>query len=544
MQDKKTFELVRRGLGAIPIIDPIIKRIGLGALLTEAMGNARYAEAIGVLVKNVMIERDALYAIQEWEAQYDPALVAGGKFGDDVFARALDRLFETDRASLLTRVVLSAVKAYDVDLSQLHQDTTSVTVTGAYANQKSKAIQLKLGHSKDHRPDLKQLIYELSVTRDGAIPIHYKSHDGNRTDDTLHWDNWQALRGITGRSDFLYVADSKLCVSKTLLAIERHQGRFITIMPRTRGELDEFRTKVESSSVRWEKVLAKRCSRKSKRIDLYEVATGPYQMREGFKIFWYRSSQKARRDWDSREERIAAAIDRIRALADPMRKKNPKTEVALRKKAEKILLRLDVKSWVKWEIALERVETFKQLKRGRAAADTAYRKLVHFVPRITCSRDENDIARSELMDGIFPLVTNTKLDALAVLQAYKYQPKLEKRHALLKSGLHVAPIFLKKNDRIEALMFVYFLAQLLCSLMERQLKQEMDKRNIRQIQILPEERASASPTAEQVLRVFQPCARHILISKKGDSMQTFADPLSKIQRQILDLLSVSPKVYA
>ena len=71
------------------------------------------------------------------------------------------------------------------------------------------------------------------------------------------------------------------------------------------------------------------------------------------------------------------------------------------------------------------------------------------------------------MDGIFPLVTNTQLDACTVLKSYKYQPKLEKRHALLKSGLRVAPIFLKKNDRIEALMFVYFLAQLMCSLLER-----------------------------------------------------------------------------
>ena len=466
---EKSLQLVRKGLGALPIIDSIINSFGLREILTDAIGNSRYAEAIVVLVKNVMVERDALYAIRDWEAQYDPALVSGGKFGDDTFARALDRTFESDRASLLTRVVLSAVKAHNVDLSQMHQDSTSVAVTGSYAIQNPKAIQLKRGHSKDHRPDLKQLVYELSVARDGAIPIHYKSHDGSRTDDTLHWDNWQALRGITGRSDFLYVADSKLCVSKTLLAIDRSQGRFVTIMPRTRGEVAEFRAKVEVSLVRWEKVFAQRCSRKSKRINLYEVASGLYQMREGFKIYWYRSSEKARRDWDAREDKIAQACAQLRALADPLRKKSPKTEAALRKKADKILSRLDVKAWVKVDIALERIEKFKQLKRGRAAANTVYRKVVLNVPRITCSRDENAISKSEVMDGIFPLVTNTELDASAVLKSYKYQPQLEKRHALLKSGLRVAPIFLKKNDRIEALMLVYFLAQLLCSLMERQL---------------------------------------------------------------------------
>ena len=161
-----------------------------------------------------------------------------------MLARALDRLFEADRASLLTRVVLAAVKAYAVDLSQIHQDTTSVKLMGAYQNQHRRGVQLLRGYSKDHRPDLRQLVYDLSVTHDGAIPVLFKAHDGNRTDDTLHWENWQMLRGLLGRSDFLYVADSKLCVSETLRNIDRNQGRFITVVPRTRGE-------VKSSGRRW-----------------------------------------------------------------------------------------------------------------------------------------------------------------------------------------------------------------------------------------------------------------------------------------------------
>ncbi len=299
--------------------------------LSEAMGQARYAQAILLLLKNIVIERNALYAIQEWAAPYDPALVYGGGYSDDVLARALDRLFDTDRASLLTRVVLHSVKAYAVDLGQIHQDTTSVKLTGAYEKQQRRAVQLLRGFSKDHRPDLRQLVYELSVTRDGAIPVLFKAHDGNRTDDTLHWENWQMLRGLLGRSDFLYVADSKLCVSQTLLNIDRSQGRFITVVPRTRSEVEEFQHKLQASWIRWEKVLAKRSSRKRGQIDLYEVASGRYAMREGFRMYWFRSSQKARRDWNEREDKIASAMDQLRALADPTRKKKPKTEKALRK---------------------------------------------------------------------------------------------------------------------------------------------------------------------------------------------------------------------
>jgi transposase len=538
------FQLLRQGLGAIPILDHVLERIELLGYLTETMKQTRYAQAILLLLKNILIERNALYAIQEWAAPYDPALVYGGSYSDDVLARALDRLFETDRASLLTRVVLHSVKAYAVDLSQIHQDTTSVKLTGVYEKQQRRAVQLVRGYSKDHRPDLRQLVYELSVTRDGAIPVLFKAHDGNRTDDTLHWDNWQTLRGILGRSDFLYVADSKLCVSQKLLNIDRSQGRFITVVPRTRSEVEEFQQKVEASLVRWEKVLAKRSSRKQGRIDLYEVASGLYQMREGFRIYWFRSSEKARRDWNAREDKIAAAMDQLRALADPARKKKPKTEKALRKKADAILAHFAVHTWIKVDIALQQVEKFSQATRGRASANTMYHKVVKSVSTISCSRNENAISKSEVMDGIFPLSTNTDLDASAVLRAYKYQPTLEKRHALLKSGLQVAPIFLKKNPRIEALMFVYFLAQLVCALIERQLRNAMREHGLSYIQILPEDRPSTTPTTEQVIRIFSSRARHLLLSKDDQLVQSFTDPLSSIQHQILNLLSISPSVYA
>lgn len=541
MQEK--FQLDQQRLDAIPIIDSVIEKIGLPHLLKEGIGNERYAEAILVLLKNILIERNALYAIQEWSAQYDPALVYGGKLSDDVFARSLDRLFDADRASLMTRIVLSAVKKYGIDLSQIHQDTTSVKMTGVYAHQNPKALKIARGHSKDHRPDLKQLVYELSVTRDGAIPILFKAHDGNRTDDTVHWDNWQTLRGILGRSNFLYVADSKLCVSKVLLDIDRNQGRFVTILPRTRSEVVQFNQKAHSALVRWEKVAARKAGKCGK-IDLFEVASGLHQMREGFRLFWFRSSEKARRDYKEREEKIALAVDHIRALADPKRKKRPKTEKAMRKRTDAILNRFGVADWITVEIALERVEKFKQARRGRSSDDSMFRRVIHWIPSIECSRNESAISQASAMDGIFPLATNTDLNALAVLKAYKYQPKLERRHALMKSGLQVAPVFLKKNDRIEALMFVYFLAQLTCALVERQLRTAMREQGLKQIKILPEDRPSAAPTAEQIIRVFSARARHLLLSKRGEHMQTFSDPLTPIQSQVLDLLSISHTVYA
>ena len=114
------------------------------------------------------------------------------------------------------------------------------------------------------------------------------------------------------------------------------------------------------------------------------------------------------------------------------------------------------------------------------------------------------------MDGIFPLTTSTKEKPVDVFKIYKYQPRIEKRHALLKSTLEVAPVWLKKNARIEALMFLEFIAQMLAALIERALRQKMAEKNIGLICSLPEGRASKTPTIEQVLRLFEHQNKHAL----------------------------------
>jgi len=74
-----------RGLrvGALPILNRFIERIGLEDELTLALKNPGYADALFALIKNILVERNALYAVGEWVALYDVGLVAQGKIGDD-----------------------------------------------------------------------------------------------------------------------------------------------------------------------------------------------------------------------------------------------------------------------------------------------------------------------------------------------------------------------------------------------------------------------------------------------------------------------------
>jgi hypothetical protein len=112
----------------------------------------------------------------------------------------------------------------------------------------------------------------------------------------------------------------------------------------------------------------------------------------------------------------------------------------------------------------------------------------------------------------------------------------------LKSTLEDAPIWLKKNTRIEALMFVEFLAQMIAALIERALRQRMVEKKIPHLFSSPERRASKTPTIEQVLGLFEHQDKHALYD--GDRLfQQLAGPLTSVQTQVLELLSIPSAVY-
>ena len=373
------------------------------------------------------------------------------------------------------------------------------------------------------------------------MPVHFKAYPGNQGDDGTHWETWQCLRRLLGRSDFLYVADCKLCVKDTLLRLDKEGARFLTVLPRGRAEANAFALQAADCQVRWEPLWSRRAGRKYHRQEVFDLAVGLYQMHEGFRIYWYRSSEKRLYDAQDRQDRIAAALQRLERL-NQRRGRGPKTEPAIRRAAENVLSHYRVKNLVHYQIQLQEKIHFLQTTRGQPSPQTTYRRVVQTVPFLCAQSDPAAVSAAQTMDGVFPYVTNTDLPALEVLQKYKYQPCLEKRHFLGKSVLEISPVFLKKNTRIEALMFICFIAQLVAALIERAMRQNMARRRIKAIPILPEGRYSKTPSYAQVLDTFALRAKHELY-QNDLLLKSFVDPLSEIGRTVLALLDIDGTVY-
>jgi len=570
---KSTGQLSRAGqqtlrsekIGAVPILNHFIERLRLPQWLGEYLPpedkrvKVPAAKALTVLLRNLLISREPLYGMGEWAAGYAPVLLGltrdeSEALSDDSIGRALGCLFRSEQGAFVLAVVRHTIDEFKVTLKQLHNDSTTITFHGNYADAATeetrgerRRLAITWGHNKDHRPDLKQLVYILTLSDDGGVPVHFRAASGNTTDDRTHIESWKLLCELAGRNDFLYVADSKLATAENMAYLHQHGGRFITVLPRTRGEDKAFRQSLREGKVSWRTIHEKidEQDEQKKVLDCFSITKEPTTSAEGYRLLWYHSSRKAELDALARSNRIARATGDL----DDLRKRltSPRTRHRTRDKVaqavEEILKSRDVKDWINVTIEEHQQENYRQARRGRPTKETRYVRTVSTRFDLSYQIDHTRIAEDQRCDGVFPLVTNVlDLSEKELLLIYKRQPVIEKRFSQLKTDFRVAPVYLKDVGRIQSLLCVYFLVLLVESLLERQLRQAMQREGIDSLPLYPEDRPCRRPTARRVIDLFADIHRHTL-HEKGKDPTVFVTELSTLQRRILKLLGIPIAKY-
>jgi hypothetical protein len=217
---------------------------------------------------------------------------------------------------------------------------------------------------------------------------------------------------------------------------------------------------------------------------------------------------------------------------------------AAQEEADKILKEMKVERFLKVSAVERRFDQFVQDGPGRPGPNTNYRRDDAILIGFDIQEDREALQEAAHHDGLFPHITNSKSFTLTeALEKYKYQPFLEKRHEQLKNVLDVAPVFLKKPERVAALLLLYFLALVVYSLVEREVRRAMKRRRITSLPLYPEQRLCRAPTADLVADAFVGCRRHRLLGADGQPVRTFYDQLPDAAHTLLELLGIDPKLY-
>ena len=336
-------ELRSYDVGALPLLKRIVERMQLRRILSEHLprDDSRTelptVTALLVLFANLLMAREPVYGVGEWAALFPPDLLGLreqdlSRLHDDRLGRCLDRMFEGIGPTLIMAVVRHVIREFKVGLEELHNDSTTVSFYGAYdeAGQESEqrgrpTHAITWGHSKARRPDLKQLLYILTVTSDGNVPVYFSSASGNTVDDGTHIGTWDLLYELIGHADFLYVADCKLASSENLSHIATRGGRFVTVLPRGRSEDVAFRQRLRTtpSVLKWTLLYAL-ADDHGHVVDELFVCGDDHVHSEGYRLLWYRSTRKAEQDQSRRARSIQKATEALSDLRDtPPRSAHP-----------------------------------------------------------------------------------------------------------------------------------------------------------------------------------------------------------------------------
>lgn len=557
--------LVTHSIGAVPILKHFLRRMRLRDFLQQHLPpedrrtKVPAARIVLLLINNLLVSREPVYGVAEWAREFAPELFDLRTpdlqhLNDDRVGRCLERVAHSLNSNLILDVVSHVVREFDLDLDELHNDSTTVSFSGEYPDAESEKLlgglltpAITYGHSKDHRPDLKQLLYILTVSNDGGVPIYFQTVSGNVVDDQTHRATWQLLTKITGRTDFVYVADCKLATTEQMCDIASRGGRFITVLPATRKENAAFRSRLveQPDTVLWQE-LYHEVAEDGTLVNALSVCEEEQVSKEGFRLLWFHSHTKQASDAATRGRRLKRAIDALTALR--VRLASPRTRFRIREKVasavDAILDEHSVRALLRVEIAELEEETFRQATRGRPSKATKYVREVATRFTLAWELDGAQCDREAAGDGVFPLLTNLRdWTARDVLDAYKRQPIIEKRFSQLKTDFRVAPVYLKNVERIVGLLAVYFFALMVQSLLERELRRAMQSSQLDTLPLYPEGRPCSRPTTRRLLDYFAALSRHTLTTAESNTSTTITTELAPLHKKLLRLLQIPTTNY-
>src|SRR5215813_13399986 len=239
----------------LPLVLGVLRRLEVATVIdrllpphpAHVLSAGRGVEA---LVLAILDGDHALYKVgQRLEERSMVALLQPGltraSLHDYRLGHILDALFAANLNTVFGAVALKVLQVYAIPTPWLHQDTTTIVLYGAYADEPKtpRAPRPAYGHSKDGRDDFKQVLLSLGVSGDGGLPLRLGVRDGNRSDSVetpLAIEECFAL-GLDGVRGI--VADSKAYSRRTLGLCLEHGIGLVTLVPRTcavRQELEAW----------------------------------------------------------------------------------------------------------------------------------------------------------------------------------------------------------------------------------------------------------------------------------------------------------------
>ena len=374
-----------------------------------------WEKVLRLLVVNRLLEPGSEFRVhRHWfvESAMDALLETDFAVAEkDRLYRCLDRIVP-HKQELFVWLRQKWAELFQADFEVLLYDLTSTYFEGDM----EECEKAKRGYSRDSRPDCAQVVIALIVTPDG-FPLAYEVMDGNTSEQKTLKPFLEQIEQTYGQAKRVWVMDRGIPTEATLAHMRARNISYLVGTPK--GRINQHEKKW--LNLEWQQV------RDAVQVKLYEHDQELYVLA--------RSDGRQAKEIAIRRKRLARLLRKLRA----MRRSLPSRD--------QLLLRIGAAK-------KEAGRAFGFVKLTLPAADEAVtRRTFHF------RTDKAKLRQAEQRDGHYLLRSNLTAEDPAVLWTrYIQLTQIEAAFRSLKTDLGLRPIYHRLDRRVEAHIFVAFLA--------------------------------------------------------------------------------------
>jgi len=478
-------------------------------------------------------------------------------FSDDRLSHLLKHL---SRATYWHQIE-EDLNARSIEVYALSQDVIrcdATTVSGDHDVTDGGLVQF--GHSKDDpsRPQIKVMTGSLDPL---GLPLATDVLSGERADDGLYIPLIERIEAGLNTTGLLFVGDCKMSALAIRAYVAGHQHFYLSPLPLTGTSAEAMVEWITEGIRQAREGKLERILRTDHRGDEVLVAKG-YEVEkicalDDGKAEWtervlvVRSPVHAARQAAGLERRLANAEKNLAALT-PARgrgKRQITEEAKLVAAIDKVLKEQRVEGLLRiaWEQQIERQTPY--VGRGRGSAKRTQRVIEKIRYQITrIARQEGPIAALTERFGWKAFVTNASQKRLSLAEAivcYRNEYRIERIFNRLKSRVHIAPLFVKRDDQIQGLTYLLTLGVRVFTMIEFVLRRSLQNNRAKLPGLHPEnhKKMTDTPTAERLLQAFRGVSLTILKTAEGEDILRRLTPLSELQQDILRRLGLGTAFY-
>ena len=531
--EKRSYESQR--IDHLGIVSGICKEIGLIEIIDRSVlidGNRRVScgEATQAMVLNALgLTGRALYLMPEYlkNKPVDILIAEGLKaedFNDDSLGRSLDELQQIGVTELYAYIASIAVKKYDIQREYVHLDTSSISVTGRYDSDYAKDMERRFetakithGYSKEHRPDLKQVVVSLITSQASSIPLWLEVLDGNSSDKHSFRETVSAYcKGLEeGESPPCFVMDSAGYSAKNITTWEGIP--WLTRVPESINEVKALKRSIATDEM---------TDVEGTTYAIHPVS-GTYADIEQRWLLVY-SQQAYEREKASFLKRLQNQKEEAHKAFNKLKRTSFHCQDDAKSQAQAL-----AKQYPFFSLNFDLLPLKKYHQPGRPAKD-AVPCAIHWRVHTSLSHNQEYIDEHCAFLGRFVLASNTSVQDLSdqqLLDFYKQQASsVERGFRFLRDPLFFADsLFVKSPVRIMAMTFIMGLSLLIYSLAELILRRQLAECD----EFLPSQtgKPSQAITMRRIAQIFE--GVDILIIRSNGNI---------ISRQILNLSPLRLKI--